>query len=222
MYPYQLNRMMMPYRNERKTNDITVEGVGRIMKNPDMAIVTFGVVTQGEDVTEVQRENEIAMQKVINGLLEYDIKEEDIRTVQYTIYPRYDYIEGRQVLAGYQINNIIEVKVYDLQTLGDLLADAVNNGVNNQQGIEFTLKDSQINYREALNKAVLDGKYKAMEVAETLGVGIDPIPASVIERSTFGQAVQIARMGVVKEAESIQPGNITIEASVIEKFNIIT
>ena len=106
------------------TNTISVSGEGEVFAVPDIAEFSFSVVEEKETLSEAQ---EIAAQRV-NSILTYleksDIKETDIKTTNYNVYPRYEFIKenctdsicppgGERVLKGFEVNQSISVKVRD-------------------------------------------------------------------------------------------------------------
>ena len=68
-----INYPMFSYgaNNDGSTNRgrIKVIGTGRIQAAPDTAIITLGVVTEGQDLEKVQSENAEAATRVIKTIL---------------------------------------------------------------------------------------------------------------------------------------------------------
>lgn len=221
MNPYVLYRMQQHPQSMRQHQSVlTVEGKGLVEVEPDIAIITLGVVTEGENIEEVQLKNENTMEKVVTSIKEYGVKSEDIQTVQYDIYPKYDYIDGKQTLRGYEVSNVIDIRLRDLNKDDDVIRSAVAAGANIQLGILFTVSDPEKYYHEALNQALINGRQKAEEMAATLGVTLIPIPEYVIEKSTYMAEIRTARASTLMEAGSIQAGTIDVTAAVEEKFKL--
>ena len=155
---------------------IWVSGEGTISVAPDLALLDFGVETRSANVSEANSQASMAMDAVIEALKARGVKNEDIQTSRFSIYPRYDYIEeekdgirsNREVLVGYRVRNSGTVKLRDLDTVGELIDEVVTAGGDNVRinGINFTLEDPKPKMVELREMAVADAKAKAEHLAE--------------------------------------------------------
>lgn len=221
MYPYNFYRMGERQQQTEETK-ITVQGNGTLEVKPDLAIIRLGTVTSGKDVEEVQKMNDATMQEVQKAIATYGIPDEDMKTIQYNIYPKYDYVDDKKTLAGYEVTHIIEVEVKDLSLLDDIITSAIEAGANMQLGIEFTLQSPTDYYRVALNEAVIDGQEKAKEMATTLGISINPIPITITENTVYSSSgVTTLRSDSMVEGSSVAAGTVEVKAAVIEDFKTI-
>lgn len=66
-------------------------GEGKATIKPDIAVVNLGVEAEGVTVKEAQDRINKVSEKVTSELKKLGIKEEDIQTENYSIYPQYDY-----------------------------------------------------------------------------------------------------------------------------------
>jgi len=206
------------YRNS-PTFTMSVEGKGQITVKPDQAKLTLGVVTENLNVQIAQQENASISNRVIDALKQMGIEETNIRTTVYSVNPRYDYIEGKSILKGYEVEHLFEVMVKDLSTIGVVYDVAIKNGANRSGGIQFLVANPDIYYREALKRAVHNAQEKAEDLAQTIGAMISKVPIKITEQSepqervypTFSTQVASA---TTKEAPPIQTGDFTIHARV--------
>jgi len=164
------------------SNTITVSGLGEVFAVPDIA--TFSVSVQ-EEAKEVEDAQETATKKT-NDIIEYlkgeGIKDRDIKTTEYNVYPQYDWLQdsvregivtpGRQVLRGYQVSQTISVKVRDTEKAGGLLSGVGSRGASNVSGLSFTIDDEDALKAEARQMAIDEAAAKAMALADQLGVDI--------------------------------------------------
>lgn len=163
-------------------NVVSVSGKGEVVAVPDVALFTFGVTQEGKDVATAQT---LATEK-INAALKYlkdnGIADADIKTVNYSINPVYDYAQGvcnsirctpgTQTLRGYEINQMVEVKVRKTEDAGKLLSGIGAQGVTNVSGLSFTVDNEEGIKAEAREAAIKDAKAKADVLAKQLGVKI--------------------------------------------------
>jgi uncharacterized protein YggE len=68
------------------TRTVTVTGSGKVYLTPDIAYITIGVHTEGENAAEAVAANNTQAQEVIDALLAQGIAERDIQTTNFSIY----------------------------------------------------------------------------------------------------------------------------------------
>jgi len=151
---------------------IYVSGSGSASEKANQATVTLGVMTEDPYASVAVEDNAERMNAVINAIKALGIPEDKIKTVQYSVYPDYDW-ELRRT-TGYRVTNMVEVEIEDLGIIGDVIDDAVEAGANNIQGVSFGLTEEVAEGLkvDAYKLALLDAKGKADLIAETLGLRI--------------------------------------------------
>jgi uncharacterized protein YggE len=208
------------------TYTITVEGEGQITARPDQAKITLGVVTEDRNVLLAQQENATISTHIIQALKDIGIEDSSIRTTVYTIYPKYDYIEGKSVLRGYEVEHLLEVTIKELGMIGKVYDIAVKQGANRTSSIEFIVSNQETYYREALKRALIDAKEKAESISQTVSVHLSRTPIKIKEQRQIqgGKAPRFATQAVsaaTQETPPIQTGDFIIEAlvSVIYRYH---
>lgn len=202
---------------ERKT--INVTGQARVNASPDIARVNLGVVTENADAKAAQKENAESMDKVIAAIKAAGVKDEDIKTVGYSIMPKYDYRKetGVSNIVGYTVSNSVNVTVRDISKTGAIIDAATDSGVNASSSISFELSNYEQYYNEALKNAVLAAKKKAGTVADALGVKLKG-PVTVSESGGYSPLRNYIAYDMAVQAESaatpIQAGSLEITATV--------
>lgn len=164
--------------NDRAVNTITVSGKGEVVVVPDIATVSFGVTVENLDVSKAQTEASAKMNKIIDFLKTKGIDEKDIKTTNYSIYPRYDYTKvaqiypygGKQVLAAYVVSQTVEVKIRKTAEAGAILTGVSEFGVTDVSGLNFSLDKMDGKKDEARNAAIKDARSQAKVLADQLGV----------------------------------------------------
>ena len=158
-----------------------VMGTGNIEVEPDIAIIRLGVITEDPDISVSQMDNKQNINNIIGVLKKYGIADEDIKTIRYNVQPMYDYVDGVRKFRGYQIVHVLEVIVRNIEYAGIILEEAIEQGANRETDLRFEISNRAEVYQEALNIAVVDGREKAREMANTLGYNIKDMPISVKE-----------------------------------------
>ena len=199
---------------------ITVNGEGSTTVPPNYALLQIEVTTEGSEVEEAQRRNAAIMNQVIQSIIGLDIPRENIQTAAYNIFPRYDYVDGKQVFRGYEVTNAISVKVPDISMVGKVIDTAVANGANRISSIEFRLDDEEVYYQRALSKALMTAQLKSKTIAETMRLSVSPQAIEIVEDKEGSPIVPYRAMLLESStgATPIEQGVITIIARVTVKF----
>jgi len=159
--------------SENRPNIISISGTGIVWATPDIAQATISVVTQSISAADAQQSNAATMAKVIQALMDAGVSKEDVKTIGYSLSPRYSY-DGQQTLIGYECRNMIAVTTKNTSEIGKLIDVAVGAGANEVSGVFFIVseeKRAQL-MSDAIKKAVGDADAKAQAIASALGVTI--------------------------------------------------
>jgi len=201
------------------TRYITVVGQGRTTVVPDIASLELGVQTSAATVEEAMTTNTDTMDAILAALAEAGIADKDVQTSSYNIYLDEGY-RGPEMASNpvYRVSNMVNVKVRDLETVGEVLDAAVTAGANQIWGVSFTVEDRTAAEEEARAKAVADARTRAealaalaeVEVGEVLS--ISEIITGVISPLYSGVAMEMsAGMG---GGGSIAPGELDYSTSI--------
>jgi len=157
-------------------NIISVEGSGKVTAKSDVAVINAGVLTEKTTVAQAQKENTEKMNAIVKALKnDFKIEDKDLKTSQYSIYPRYDWSGGLQRIIGYGVSQSVEIKVRDFDKIGNILAKAAELGTNSLSGPTFTIDDPEVYKAEAREKAIAQAKDKARVLADQVGIKLGPI-----------------------------------------------
>jgi uncharacterized protein YggE len=198
---------------------INISGQGTVKASPDIAYITLGVINEDANAKVAQKKNAEEMSKLMSAIKNSGIKDEDIKTISYNIYPKYDYDKntGISKIIGYSVNNTVQVTVRDILKTGTIIDIAAENGANTSGGISFSLSNYEEYYNDALKAAVENAKNKAGSIADVLGVSLK-LPISITENSGYQQPIYYKSMDNALAAEMastpIESGIIEIKASV--------
>lgn len=202
------------------TSEIKVVGEGKITIQPDIATVTLGVETERKELREAQSENALIFSNIVQALTNLGIKKEDMQTVNFTIFPIYDFLDGQQIFRGYRVEHMLQVTVTDISKVGTLVDAAVDAGANRFSNIAFNMSHPEKTYREALNRALNDAIEKAQMIATSLNISLNPTPMKIVEEK-IQNAGPVPFMGsaLVKSATTeIEPGKQEIQAFITALF----
>ena len=175
-----------------------VSGEATVQAVPDRAWITISAESRAANPREAQRRNTEAMTPVLEKLKAAGVPAGAIRTLAYDVQYEWEWVNNRRVGKGYLARNTIEVRVDNVERVGEYLEIAVGSGATALGGIRFDLKDRAKLEREALRLAVADARAKADAAAAGAGRSIDRV-IRIDEAPMQGGPIPMPRM-VAREA----------------------
>lgn len=209
------------------SRSIHVTGSGSVTDEPDIVTLYLGVSVEKASVEAAREVAASAMTAVIDSLKANNIAENDIQTENFSIYPQYDYTEEGRVLRGYRVNNTVSVTARDLESLNDIIDDAIGAGgdIVIVNSIQFMIEDPTPLQAQARALAVKDAEAKAQTLAEASGVTLGkPITITETTRTTgppiaFAEAAEFAADDG-RSATPIEAGELTVTINVTISYEI--
>lgn len=153
---------------------VTVSAEGKTTVVPDLATVSFSVVSEGASASAIQADNAKKMNAAIAIVKGFGIDDKDIKTSAYNLSPRYAYEQktGKSRIDGYQITQTVTVKVRNLDNAGKIVGALPSVGVNQISGPDFSVEDMDAFLHGARQEAFGKAYAKAKELANLAGAGV--------------------------------------------------
>jgi len=145
---------------------ISVTGEGKIKVVPDQAFISVSVETKGNNATDVKKQNDIAVEKVIQFIKKSKLPKEDVQTKRVSLNPQYDYDKKKY---NYIATQTIEILMKDLNLYDGVMEGLVDSGINRINTVEFRSSKLEIHQAEARKLAMRDAKAKADDYVSVLG-----------------------------------------------------
>ena len=205
----------------------TISAEGKVIVSPDIAKISFSVVSDGTNPEKLVDENNRKINKAIDFIKSLGIDPKDIKTTQYNLSPRYVYDEkSRQsYISGYTITQTVLVKARDLAKTGKILGDLPNVGINQIGSVSFEIDEPEKYLAEARDKAFALAKEKAGKMAASTGtrlgnvINFSEYPQGPIPRY-YGALGKSSEVGVASVAPEIQPGTEEVIVQVSVTYEI--
>lgn len=161
---------------KNQNNTITVSGTGIAYSAPDVAKIDFGVRSDARNLADSQKLNANAIAKIKNDLAPFEIKPEDIQTINYNINPDYIYPSSQKPsLSGYTTYHFLRLTMRKLDMVDSILQTLGNSGATDISQISFTIDDPIDVKNEAREKAIVSAKDMANQLASLSGVKLGKI-----------------------------------------------
>ena len=160
----------------------SVTAYGEIVAKPDIGNFTFTVISEGGDnLGELQAENNQTTESITNFLVESGVEKDDIETQDYNVQPRRQYygceaeVCPPPEIVGYSIYHTVDVKVRNLDIAGELLGGAVERGADSVSNLSFTIDNPEELEAQAQGEAIAKAKEKAQMIAKAGGFRVGKI-----------------------------------------------
>lgn len=147
---------------------VQVVAGGRADTRPDEARFTAGVQTLAANAAAASAGNNQVINRVTAALRRLGVRPEDLQTRQITL-ARIDYGRDR---GRFQANNLIEVRIRDLDRAGDAIAAATDAGANILSGPSLRVADPEAASRSAYAAAYRSARARAEAYAQAAGLRI--------------------------------------------------
>lgn len=159
---------------------VSVSGQGKVTYNADIAIITLGVqVDKVRTAEDALKQLNDKMNKIIEAIKKSGIKDENIKTENYTLSPQYDLISGISKVTGYNANQQLSVKVEGIDKNQNLVSNTIKAasaaGANQITGVKFDVSNLNNLKQEARLKAIADAKSKSSSIAQAAGVKLKKV-----------------------------------------------
>jgi uncharacterized protein YggE len=196
------------------SHTVTVTAQGKTTATPDLAELTFSVVTQGADPAALSNNNNTQMNSVIQFLEGQGIATSDIQTVAYDLQPNYQYPKTgtRGVISGYTLTQSVQVKIHDLTKVASVIGGLAPLGVNQIGGVTFTFSNDTKVIAAARADALAKANAEAQQMAQAAGMPLGGV-VSITEnhyipgpQPFYASATALGASSAVV-APNIQPGS---------------
>jgi uncharacterized protein len=207
---------------------LTVTGFAEESVMPDKAEAFITIETTKDTAKLSQDENAKISAEVMKSLKALGLKDSEIETDSYTIYPKeqWDDKNAEYKQLGYTVSNTLKVTTKDIQNVGKYVDAAVNAGANRVDRVVFALtkeKEKMIS-QDLLAKAGLNAKEKADVIAKSLGVTAGKV-VTVSEynyniQPYYANANTVNAGGMMKTDSVIAPKTILTNAYITVSYRI--
>ena len=154
----------------RRATRVTVGGDAIVQAQPDTAILTISVVTQGRRAIDAQQENATRTDAVVTTLKAAAGAGAEVKTSGYSVQPLRVYKENEPpTITGYEARNTVTVTMSDLKKIANVIDASSQAGANDIAGIAFTLRQDRPARDRALAEATREAMSKAQVIASALG-----------------------------------------------------
>ncbi len=203
---------------------IRVNGSGEIQVEPDIFNLSLGIVAQDDRLTTAQDMAARAMDKVLEAIKAEGVAEKDIQTSRFSVHQvsRWDREKEENVITGYEVSNMVNVKVREIDKAGAIIdaTTAAGGDLTRINSMNFAIDDDSAYREQARELAIEEARAKAEQLAKLSRVKLGEA-TYVTETSFSPPIVYSGRLEMAAAAPpmdskvtSIAPGELTVSVSV--------
>lgn len=189
---------------------LTLTGEGIAEAKPELAILQVGVAVTAKIAKDALAENSRLLSAALNAAKEAGVEPRDLQTSGLSLRP--DIVRAEKwphrEIVGYQVNNLVTIRVRDIGKLGALLDRLVVLGINDIRNISFSVADPSPQIEQARAAAIKDVMDKAQKFADAANLKI----VRVLELSESGVEMPSPRPIVMARAAAAPRPEVPIEA----------
>jgi uncharacterized protein YggE len=149
------------------TPQIAISGEGKVKATPDQAFISVTVESKGNIAAEVKKDNNIAVDKVVQFIKKMKLAKEDVQTQQVALNADYNYPPKKK--QSFTAVQTIDILLKDLAQYDLLMEGLIDAGVNRINSVEFKSSKLAQYQSEARKLAMKDAKMKAEDFVSVLG-----------------------------------------------------
>lgn len=200
---------------------------------PDIAQVSFSVITEGPSIAKITDDNNAKVNKAIDMVKSNGVADSDIETTEYNLTPVYTQPVGTlgssgtftPTIAKYSLTQTIQIKIRDFTKISLVLDALPGLGINRIGNISFTIDDPETYYAQAREKAFKKAETKAESMASQNGVSL----GKIVSISDYPQnaypiyresAMGVGGAAIPSVAPQIQPGSQDVSVNVTVVYEI--
>lgn len=228
----QLKSMKHPLGQQ---GTISVSGEGEVSIKPDIATVTITVRESASTVAEAQEKVEAKVVSAINSLANLGVKEEDRKTLNYNVNPKYEYVSAggyatNPKIVGYEAAQTVEIKIRNIDAAGDVVGALGAANITEISGPTFTVEDEDAAKEKAKEIAIKEARAKAKETAKALGVGLGSVVQFSEDNGGYypmyardavaNQSMAYGKGGALGPEVTLPAGESTIKVRVTITYNL--
>ena len=161
-------------------NTIDVSETGTVYAVPDVALVTFTTITEATTIDAALTNNQEKTNRILDFLKRQLINDTDMKTVDFNVYPQYEwqtkgvdltvYPLGKRVIVGYEAVESVEVTMRDSGQIGRNIQGSLEAGASQVSGLTFIISNEDALKKQAREQAITNAQAKATEIAKNLKV----------------------------------------------------
>lgn len=202
---------------------ISVTASAKATSVSDLATIDLGITNTAATAALAQTENTKKMNAMIAGMKELGIEAKDLKTVNYSVNPQYDYDRSPAVVVGYEASQTLTVTMRNQELVNSVVAKAGDLGATNIGSLHYTAEDGTVAEAQARAEAIAKAYEQGSAIAKAMGAGLGRV-VSYSESNTSNYPTPFYAsadsLGTNAPRPDIQPGQDEVTMTVYINYAI--
>jgi len=163
--------IILPARaqDQKTQRQISMDGEASMMVAPDMASISIGVETEGTNIADIKRDNDLRVSSIYEALKGLGIAGKDIQTSELSMQLIYDYSSKRRKFLRYEMRNLVVITVRKLDNIDKVINASVREGSNILEGVHFIVSNRDALADSLQIEAAKSARKRASDIASAIG-----------------------------------------------------
>lgn len=157
-------------QDQKVQRQISMDGQASMMIAPDMATVSIGVETEGGNIADIKRDNDMRVAAIYDAVKGLGIATKDMQTSELSIQPVYDFSGRRRKFLRYEMRNLVTITVRKLDIIEKVINASVREGSNVLEGVQFVVSNRDRLIDSLQVEAAKNARTRASDLATAVGV----------------------------------------------------
>lgn len=188
----------------------------------DSAQLYLAVESRNNNLEDAKNENNKKITSIMEQLAKYEnIK---ITTSNFTVNTFYKN-DDKNTVDYYQLRNLLEIKINDLDILSNLINESLNSGANKIYRLEYLLNDKENAKKEVIEKAIAELEDKINIIKDSLEkenyhlINLN-VNDNIQLRNIYYDNLKSNSLESENSSLNINPGNITISVNLRGEYQL--
>lgn len=213
-----------PAWGEDRGRVISTSGLGVVDVVPDMATISLGVTHEAKAAGDALAATSAAVREILQRLEAEGVAPRDMQTNNISVQPLWqrqnNNADTPPRITGFVARNSLSIRVRELEKLGAILDQVVQDGANTFSGLQFSVQDPAPLIASARAEAVRDAMARASQLAEAAGVSLGAIQSiSEVSGAPRPQMMEAASARMAADVP-VAAGEVSLTTRVTMEFAI--
>jgi uncharacterized protein YggE len=182
---------------------LVVQADGRYETDPDLATMTFQILSQDKDIKHAYAAATQSMQSIVDLAGRNGLKKEDVTTGVLTVAPVYEG-DRKKRARSYYVQGEVELRIRDFSRIGPILDGSVEDNVADFRSLTYSLADEEAAKKQAVAEAMRRAVGRASIALEQKGQKLGALRYMSLDVKQLVGVAQLQSYAMSSVAESVE------------------
>lgn len=211
---------------EDKAGSLEVTGTAEKSVEPDQVIFMLNLAVEKESFSETVDLLNENMSKLKDALMSAGLMPDNIRSLNYSVNEKYDYLDGKRIKKGFRGSHGLRVKAtFEENKMKEIHEAVTKSNVEVNMSISFGLSNYEMYQDQLIQEALADARRKADVIAMGSNSQLGSIVKVVYGNQNYNRPILMNYNSVAKgradAGVDINPGNLKLSDEIFVVYELI-